>query len=126
MTTFIQTALKQANPTVCTHRGLTGTGEVIAFCGFSINAANDEFVPYDARTIGAAVVTVFEQAGWVAVALEPRRVKATYGLMCMPHYVPRLHVINDTGEHLGDLVFDFKGRPVGVLKDCGTMVRLTA
>lgn len=126
---FLQDTLRRPapDPYVVSHMGITGTGEVLAFCGFIINAQRGQFEPYDATDVGRAAAKLFERPDRVVQPVQPQRVTASYGVTSIPHFVPRLHVLDESGaEFIGNLVFDFKGEPIGVITDGGEVVRLIA
>ncbi|MBY0547838.1 MAG: hypothetical protein K2W95_11120 [Candidatus Obscuribacterales bacterium] len=128
---FLQRTLKgrsTPNPYVVTHKGITGIGEVLAFCGFTINAQCDQFAPYDANDVARSTL-LFARPDRVVCIVEPKRVQAKYGSLTsrVAHFVPRLHVLEENGaEFLGDVVFDFKGAPIGVITDGGDVIRLVS
>ncbi len=126
---FLQQTLRRPapDPYVVSHKGILFTGEVLAFCGFIINAQANQFEPYDAIDVGRAVVPLFERPDRVVQPVEPKRVTAAYGITNIPHFVPRLHVLEENGaEFVGDVLFDFKGAPIGVITDGGEVIRLVA
>lgn len=128
---FLQQTLKgwsTPNPYVVTHKGIAGIGEVLAFCGFTINAQSDQFAPYDANDVARSTALLFARPDRVVCMVEPKRVQAKYGsLTSLAHFVPRLHVLEENGaEFVGDVLFDFKGAPIGVITDGGEVIRLVA
>lgn len=116
------------DPYTVSHKGITGTGEVLAFCAYIINAGAGQFSDETANRVGRAAARLFELSSRVVQPLQPKRVTATYGILTnIPHFVPRLHILDDSGaEHLGDLLFNFKREPIGVITDAGEVVRLVA
>ncbi|MBY0547834.1 MAG: hypothetical protein K2W95_11100 [Candidatus Obscuribacterales bacterium] len=126
---FLQDTLRQTLPTpyVVSHKGITGTGEVLAFCGFIIDAQAGRFEPDDAVDIARAAANLFEHKDRVVKPAPPKKVAASYGITTVPHFVPRLHVLEESGaEFVGDVLFDFEGEPIGIITESGEVIRLVA